>query len=206
MWTAFGMPGMLPLVRSFGFDTSVVKLARVIARTTEKAKGRAADENRNAANSVFASLMQTPPQQNQVSNPDQVSDNAPPNDASTSDGVSDYKILRFVGVPAGSSHLVKAARKNRLAAYESGNFCFIGQPPTRSKLPPETWEQFREEYVPGCKLVKDIPSVSEDIIKRDMYQEKIYDLNNKPIRIRKMATRVGHREFHNHVIRLMLAF
>ena len=34
-----------------------------------------------------------------------------------------------------------------------------------------------------------------------MYQQKIYDSNNKPIRIRKMATRVGHREFHNQVIR-----
>ena len=49
MWTSFGMPGMVSLVRSFGFDTSVVKLARVIggriarfvdiARTTEKGKG-----------------------------------------------------------------------------------------------------------------------------------------------------------------------
>ena len=205
------MPRMLPLVRLFGFDTSAVKLARVIgniitrfvdiAHTTEKAKGRAVDENRNAANAVFVSVMQTPPRQNQASNTDQVSDNLRPNDASISDGVSDYDILRFLGVPAGSSNLVKEARKNILAACKSGKFCFIGQPPTRSKIPPETWEHFREEYVPGCKLVKDIPSVSEDIIKRDMYQEKICDSNNKPIHIRKMATRVGHREFHNHVIR-----
>ena len=95
------MPGMLPLVRSFGFDTSVVKLARVIGKriarfvdiacTTEKAKGRAADENKNAANAVFVSVVQTPPRQNQASNPDQVSDNDRPNDASTSDGVSDYE-------------------------------------------------------------------------------------------------------------------
>ena len=49
MLTAFGMPVMLPLVRSFGFDTSIVKLARIIGKriarfvdiaiTTEKAKG-----------------------------------------------------------------------------------------------------------------------------------------------------------------------
>ena len=73
------MQDTLSLIRSFGFNIKTVKLARVIgkgiarfidtARTTEKAKGRAADENRNAANSVFASLMQTPPRQNQASNP-----------------------------------------------------------------------------------------------------------------------------------------
>ena len=150
------MPGVVSSVRSFGFDTSVVKLARVIggriarfadiARTTEKGKGRAADANRNAAGAVFASIMQTPPRPNQASNTDQVLDNAQPNAAFTSDGVSDYAVLKFCGLPPGSSHLVKEARKNRLAAYESGDFCFIGQPPTRSKLPAAIWEQFREEY------------------------------------------------------------
>jgi len=119
----------------------------------------------------------------------------------SNDGLLDRKVMRALGVPAGSTHLLKQARKNRSDAMSSNDYRFLGKvQKKRLKVSEETWNKIRENFIPTCKYVKDIPSVNEQIIKRDMFQKIKRDNKNEPIRTRKMVIWDGLREAHNLVI------
>ena len=109
------------LVLSFGFNTETTELAHIIAkrmarfvkaaRHTNSKKGRAPDDQRNAAAVLFASVVQTPPRDNTM--------------RKSNDGLLDKKVMRALGVPAGSTHLLKQARKNRSDAMSSNDYRFL---------------------------------------------------------------------------------
>ena len=163
LWQSFGRPGLREIVQSFGFNTESVGIGQHIAgnisrfleglRGTDHLHGRVSDAQRLVVNSILTGSIATPARRDRGT-----------------DRPSDRAILRELGVPSGSHHILRQCRDNRVQSKEGGQHNFLGPAPKRrSKVSNENWEELRNEWLPDHANVKENPSTDDTVMKRDRF-------------------------------------
>ena len=167
------MEGTKEIVQSFGLHTKEMGIGLLIlaniqrymssVRATAKREGRASDARRSIVNALVTCSVGTPDKKTGKPNRDV---NQP----------TDQSLLKFLGLPAGSHHLLKQCRKNRLSTRLDGVFNLLGPRRKWTKVPLEVWHEIRTVWLPSCKEVKSIPPKGDTIMLRDINGKYIFAL------------------------------
>ena len=209
LWKSFTLPGMSCMIKSYGLTTNSMNVGLIIAcniqrfmqyaRSTNSQKGRASDAQRIAVNAITAGAMATPPPKRRDGHTNNSSVGC---DNNSNNLLSKRKVLKFLGLPQGSHHILKKCGKFRRAAKEGLDtaFDFLGPRRSWKKVSLEVWEQFRNEWLPNSPNVTDVPSKGEAVLLRDIEGKLVKDEDNKTVLIQKRVSRVCLREIHNEML------
>ena len=175
LWKSFSLPGMRTMVESYGFNSISMNVGMLIAsnvqnfmkysRTTNHRYGRVTDAQRIAVNAIATSAMQTPPRRSpggsKIRNQSYVNK------------VSDRAVLKFLGLPLGSSHILRKCGDLRRAAKDGLDtaYDFLGPRKNWKKVSDDVWERFRHEWLPSCHYITDVPSKKETVFLRNVEGE-----------------------------------
>eukprot|EP00584_Thalassiosira_punctigera_P003398 CAMPEP_0172525972 /NCGR_PEP_ID=MMETSP1067-20121228/983_1 /TAXON_ID=265564 ORGANISM="Thalassiosira punctigera, Strain Tpunct2005C2" /NCGR_SAMPLE_ID=MMETSP1067 /ASSEMBLY_ACC=CAM_ASM_000444 /LENGTH=617 /DNA_ID=CAMNT_0013309371 /DNA_START=125 /DNA_END=1978 /DNA_ORIENTATION=- len=207
LWTSFSRPGMRDIMQSFGINTEQMNIGMYIAsnvskflqraRATAHPKGRCVDVQRAAANAIVSGCSFTPEGKGEKEK-----DQSTHSTMKDSFGFTQRSLLHALGLSSGSHRLLRLGEQNRYNAKEGeeGSYDFLGQKKSWTKVPSEVIDRMRRMWIPNNKYMKDVPSMNETVIMRDVDNKIMRDENKKPIRVQIAVCRHRPRMVHNLMI------
>lgn len=224
LWKAFSLNGMREMVASYGLSHSSLSTASFImnniqrfiqySRSNTSRRGRASDAQRLAVNAIATGSMLTPVK---PKNETQAGEQEDGGDSNSSDGktvsklldnkaratVSARSILKVLGVPEGSHHILKKCGKFRTAAKEGleNAYDFLGPRKSWEKVKQDVWDRFRHEWLPNCQYISNVPNKSETVFLRSDNGTIVRGDDNEPVVVQKMLAKVPQTHIYQEMVK-----